>query len=63
MHGLSELVGYHVRLIPLTSEFPSRFRVINAIASNHGQYGTSTKMLDVGDYNRSVMPFDALGRT
>ena len=48
MHGRSELVGYPVRLIPVTSEIPSRFGAINKIALNRGQIDTSTQMLDVG---------------
>ena len=43
MHGRSELVGYPVRLIPLTSEIPSGFGAINAIALNRGQIVIVTK--------------------
>ncbi len=63
MHGRSELVGYPVRLIPVTSEIPSRFGAINAIAFRRNQIGTKSYLLDVRDYNRSVMLLDALGCT
>ena len=43
MHGRSELVGYSIGLIPVTSEIPSRFGVINAIALNRGQIVIVTK--------------------
>ena len=41
MHGRSKLVGYPVRLIPVTSEIPSRFGAINAIAFRRDQIGTN----------------------
>ena len=40
VHGRSELVGYPVWLIPVTSEIPTRFGEFNAKAFYRIQIGT-----------------------
>ena len=40
VHGRSELVGYAVWLIPVTSEIPTRIGVYNAKAFKRIQVGT-----------------------
>ena len=49
VHGRSELVGYPVWLIPVTSEIPTRLGVYNAKAFKRIQVGTYTYMSEDWD--------------